>query len=319
MVKRIVFILLMLTLCFSGLLANSDLAGTHGFAFMRLPYSARAMGMANAFTGLADDGDAVFFNTAGLSHVKETQLKINYMNYIEGLQGGSAVYNTRITGDWVFATFVQFLVSDEIPRMVVDQNGAFLGQQGTFNTSNIVAGIGFARTMHQSLDFGVNFKYIFDNLDPDESYNASAVAVDLSVLHQTNNENLKVGVALRNFGMQLTYYTDTKYEENLPTMLTAGLSYRFHDKGFLNFDLCRPFDNDFFFRFGLEYYYNPIFTLRAGVDSRMNDYRTDESLDFLSGIAFGAGFNFGRYAIDYGISSMGSLGFINQISVTYNF
>jgi long-subunit fatty acid transport protein len=290
------------------------MAGTHGFAFMKLPYSARAMGMANAFTGLANDGDAVFFNTAGLSHVKTTHLKINYMNYIEGLHGGSAVYNTRITEDWIFASFMQFLVSDDITR--TDEVGR---EMGTFNTSNIVAGVGFARTMHPSLDFGVNFKYIYESLDPDNSNNASAIAVDLSVLHQTNNENLKVGVSLRNFGTQLTYYTDAKYEENLPTMLTVGLSYRFQDKGFLNFDLCRPFDNDFFFRFGLEYYYNSMFTIRGGVDSRMNDYRTDETLDFMSGIALGAGFNFGRYVIDYGISSMGSLGFVNQISVTYNF
>ena len=318
MINRII-ILFLLFIGIGGMISQSqgllygvnERAGTHGFAFMKLPYSARAMGMANAFSALSNDGDAVFFNTAGLAQVKTTQVKINYMNYIEGLQGGSAVFSTNLAEDWVVAPFIQFLASDEIIRTDIIGN-----QHGTFTTSNMVAGLGFARTMHPALDFGVNLKYVYESL---ESYNASAAAIDISLIHQTNNENLRLGVSLRNFGMQLTYFTESEYEENLPTMLITGLTYSFHDRGSLNFDLCRPFDNDFFFRFGLEYHYNSVFTIRGGIDSRMNDYRTDETMDFLSGIAFGAGFNFGRYTLDYGISSMGSLGFVNQFSLTYNF
>jgi len=310
-----VCLFLALTFSACSLFAMNENAGTRGFAFMNLLYSARAAGMANAFTGLANDGDAVFFNTAGLAQTSGSHLKTTYINYIEGLQGGSLVYKTDLNEEWKIAPFVQFMVSDAIPR-TIEVNGAFGGQVGTFGTSDIVVGIGFARNMHPALDFGFNVKYMYEKLD---TYDASAIAVDFSVMHQTNVEELRIGLVLRNFGWQLTHFTDAKHNEELPTMIVAGASYRFRDKGFINFDLARPFDNDFFFRLGLEYNHNAYLTLRTGLDSRMDDYRAGQTLDFTSGLAFGIGINWNRYIVDFGVSSKGGLGFVNQISISYKF
>ena len=310
-----IYVFLILTLLVCNLFSINEDAGTRGFAFMKIPYSARAMGMANAFTGLANDGDAVFFNTAGLVRADNRHLKTTFMNYIEGLNGGSLVYKTSFNDEWKIAPFAQFLVSDDIPE-TVEIGGAFGGQVGTFNTARIIAGIGFARTMHPALDFGFNLKYVYEKL---ATYDASAVAVDFSVIHQTNVENLRIGLTLRNVGIQLTHFTDEKYNEELPIMLVAGASYELQDRGSINFDLLRPFDNDFFFRLGLEFNYNSYLSLRTGLDSRMDDYRTGQSLDFASGLAFGVGINWNRYIVDFAVSSMGSLGLVNQISVSYNF
>lgn len=290
-------------------------AGTSGFAFLKTHYSARAMGMANAFTALSDDADAVFFNPAGLVQNNNKHLKTSYMNYIDGLHGGSLVYSTEYKEGWFIAPFVQFMVSEDIPR-TLEINGEYGGQSGTFNTSNIVFGVGLAKEIHEVLDAGFNVKYIADNLD---SYSASAVAVDFSLLHQTNNENVKVAFSLRNLGKQLSYYTDKKYDEKLPITGIVGLSYKYHDKGFINLDICRPFDNDFYGRLGMEYYYNTFFSLRTGIDTRMNDYKTNQSMDFTSGLSFGAGFKWNEYIVDYAVSSYGSLGFVNQISLSYIF
>lgn len=311
--KIIVLITIALSTCF--LYSINEKAGTNGFAFLKLNYSARAMGLANAFSALSNDADAVFFNTAGLAQNKQTHIKTTYLNYIDGMHGGSVAYTGNYKEDWKIAPFIQFMVSDDIPK-TFELNGNYGGQSGTFNTSHIVAGVGFAKTLHEVLDFGFNIKYLHEKLD---SYVAAVIAADLSVLHQTNNENVKVGLVLKNFGKQLSYFTDSKYNENLPTMAIAGVSYKYLDKGFINLDLCRPFDNDFFGRLGMEYYYNTYLTFRTGLDSRMNDYRTDESMDFMSGLAFGLGFNWNEYVIDYAISSMGSLGFVNQISISYKF
>jgi len=315
MIFKSAFFVLVLILFTSNLFAINEDAGTRGFTFMKVPYSARAMGMANAFTGLANDGDAVFFNTAGLAQVGDTHFKTTYINYIDGLQGGSLVYSTQFNEEWKVAPFAQFLASGNIPR-TRERDGQFEGEFGVFGVSSILAGVGFARTMHPALDFGFNVKVLYEKLD---SYSASAIAADFAILHQTNAENLKVGITLRNFGAQLTYYTEQKYEEGLPTMVVAGASYKFPGMGFLNFDLIRPLDNDFFFRLGLEYHYNTYLSLRAGLDSRMDDYRTGATFDFMSGLSFGAGFNWNRYIVDYAVSSMGSLGLVNQISISYKF
>ncbi len=311
---KYIIIFILLVFCIN-LFAINDNAGTKGFAFLKIHYSARAMGMANSFTALANDGDAVFFNPAGIVQNKTRHVKTTYMSYIEGLQGGSLVYSTEYKHGWSIAPFVQFMISDDIPR-TIEINGTYGGQDGTFNTSNIVFGLALAKEVHEILDIGFNVKYLNDQL---ENYSSSAIAVDVSALHQTNNPNIKIGFALRNIGKQLSYYTPEKYEEKLPMTAIIGASYKYHDRGFINLDICRPFDNDFYGRLGMEYYVNRYFSLRSGLDSRLNDYKTNESMDFMSGISFGAGFNWNQYTVDYAVSSFGSLGFVNQISLSYSF
>ena len=315
MKNRKYYLFVILILSGSLLLGRNSDAGTSGFAFMKMNYSARAMGMANAFSALSNDGDAVFFNPSGLAQVDYMHIKTTYMSYIEGLQGGSVVYVTHYGDGWTVAPFINFLASDDIPRTFNTGSGYI--KDGTyFNTFSMVAGAGFAKTLNDFFDIGFNLKYFYEKL---ESYSATAIAGDLSVLHQTNNENLKIGVVVRNLGIQLSHYTDFEYDEGLPLTIVAGASYELSDKGFLTFDLIRPLDNDFFGRFGIEYYYNTFFTLRAGVDTRMNEYRTNADMDVLSGLNFGVGFNWNKYKIDYAISSMGSLGLVNQISFGYLF
>ena len=298
-------------MCSSFLLGQNEKAGTTGFAFMKMTYSARAMGMSNAFTGLSDDGDAVFFNTAGLSQNDKKHIKTTYSNYIQGYQGGSIVYATNYKETWKVAPFLKFLVSDDIPRTLNTNI-----PDGTFSTSSFVTGVGFASTINESLDVGFNIKYFYEKLD---SFTATAIAGDFSILHQTYNKNLKIGATLKNIGAQIGYYTENEYEENLPSMFIAGASYKITEKAFVNFDLVRPFDNDFFGRLGVEYQYNTYFTMRTGLDTRMNDYRAGADFDYLSGIAFGFGFKWNKHIIDYAISSMGSLGFVNQMSISYLF
>jgi long-subunit fatty acid transport protein len=53
--------------------AAEDTAGTTGFTFLKVNYSARAAAMGNAYTGLANDAGAVFFNPAGLVQIKFPQ------------------------------------------------------------------------------------------------------------------------------------------------------------------------------------------------------------------------------------------------------
>jgi hypothetical protein len=306
----IIAILYMLFL-YNSLYSIDDKAGTTGFSFLKMTFSTRALGMANAFTGLANDGDAVFFNSAGLTQNDKQHLKSSYLNYIDGMQGGSIVFSTDYQDDWKIAPFLQFLVSDGIPR-----RDEFNQNLGTFYTTSYVFGVGFAKTLDPALCVGFNIKYFYEKLD---NNTATAIAGDFSILHQTNLPELKIGASFKNFGTQITHFTDSKYDEGMPMMAVIGASYNLLDRTFINLDVCKPLDNDFFGRIGAEYVYNELLTYRAGVDTRMNDYRTNATMDFVSGISFGLGFSWETYTIDYALSSMGSLGFVNQLSVSYRF
>ena len=70
------------------LAAIDEDAGTTGFSFFKVNYSARAAAMASAYTGLSNDANAVFFNPAGLVQVQNTQAGVmhtwqfsNLINY----------------------------------------------------------------------------------------------------------------------------------------------------------------------------------------------------------------------------------------------
>ena len=310
-------IILLILLLFVVNTAAEDTAGTTGFAFLKVNYSARAAAMGNAYTGLADDAAAVFFNPAGLVQVKSSQASATYMSYFEGIQCGSAVFVLPRNDKLVLGFFAKGLTATE-DRTLADEVGQYAGTDGTFGMSNIVLGASVAHYLIDILDVGISVKYIRENLD--DNY-GSAVAFDVGILHQTTNENLKLGIAFRNFGKQLSYYTESEYEENLPRTVTAGFNYHPNEKLYVTLDIHKPLDYDFSGRIGCEYRLHEMLALRAGYKTNASDWKTGGDYDAFSGMSFGTGFNLDKYnlKIDYAIVSYGDLGFVNQVTMNYLF
>ncbi|MCF7859315.1 MAG: PorV/PorQ family protein [Candidatus Cloacimonetes bacterium] len=300
-----------------SLLAQNENTGTSGFTFLKVNYSARAAAMGNAYTGLANEADAVFFNPAGLVQLKSPQASLTYMNYLEGINCGSAVYAHPMNDKTVFAFFAKGLTATE-DRTIADEMGQYAGVDGTFGMSDLVFGISAARYVLDILDVGINIKFIQESLDENS---ASAAVFDLAILHQTTNKYLKLGIAVRNIGKQLSYFTDNEYQEDMPTTFTAGFNYHPKDKIYVTIDVYKPADNDFFGHLGIEYQVHTAIALRAGYKTNATDWATGGDKELFSGISFGSGFDLKKYnmKLDYAIVSFGDLGFVNQISIKYIF
>lgn len=310
-------VLIMIILLSVSLVAENENAGTSGFTFLKVNYSARAAAMGNAYTGLSNDADAVFFNPAGLVQIDSPQASLTYMSYLIGINCGSAVYVYPANDKTSLAVFAKGLSATE-DRTIADEMGHYAGIDGTFGMSDFIFGISVARYILDMLDVGINAKFIQESLDDNS---ASAVALDVGIMHQSTNENIKIGIALRNIGKQLTYYTNDEYEEVMPTTLTVGFNYHPNQKLYATVDVYKPLDNDIFGRFGLEYQVHPMLALRAGYKTNASDWATGGDNDFLSGMSFGTGFDLNKYnlMLDYAIVSYGDLGLVNQISVKYLF
>lgn len=310
------FKIILIVVILSGILWSIDEnAGTSGFSFLKVKYSARPAALGLAFTGLSDDASAVFFNPSGLVQVKDKQVQATYMNYLDGINCGSLVYVHPFSEKFAVAGFTQFLTANET-RTLADAAGNYLGTAGEFGVSDLIAGIGLSRYILDILNIGINLKYIQESLD---SNSASAVAIDVGLLHQTTNENLKVGIVFRNLGYQLSYYTDSEYTENLPQVMTAGFNYHPNRKLYLLLDIVKPLDLDFSGRFGVEYQIHDNLALRAGYRSEAADWKSGGDLEFFSGMSLGLGFNFRSYKLDYAVNSYGDLGFVNQLTLGYSF
>lgn len=314
--NKIVLIILIVLVSLGLNLYGSENAGTTGFNFLRVTYSARAAGLANTFTGIADDADAVFYNPAGFPQIAGKSFSTSYINYFEGFQGGAAAYVFPHGENMFYGAFVQYLGNQDIPKTLVDEQGNYLGTSGTFGANNIVFGFSGSRFIHEMLNIGASVKFIYEGID---EYSASAVAFDAGLLHHTTNENLKVGVTLKNIGKQLTYHTSTKYEEDLPTTFTIGFHYFPQEKFNAALDINKPLDHKFSVRLGVEYRIHEYLALRSGYNSRSQDWKAGGDYEALSGLSFGTGFFWRDYILDYAISSYGDLGFVNQISLKYHF
>jgi len=309
-------VLILILVGLTSLYGVSENAGTTGFSFLKITYSAHAAAKANAFTGQADRIETLFFNPAGVAAIEGNSVSTSYISYVNGFQGGSAAYAFPYNEAVNLGVYSQFLGINNIERTEVDEFNNYVPGTGTFGANNILFGIAGGMEVHELLSVGVGLKMIRESLD---DHSALAVAVDLGLLHQTNNENLKVGASLRNFGKQLTYYTDDKYEEKLPLMGVVGFSYSPQDKFTANLDINKPFDQSFNVSAGLEYVVHSMLALRAGYNTRGQNWKLGGDYEYLSGLSTGFGLNWKQYTLDYAITSYGDLGLINQVSFKFDF
>ncbi len=312
--RLIILAVMLMSATFS--FAINDNAGTTGFSFLRMNFSTHAAAMANAFTADTGTADAVFFNTASIRRTQGTIVSVSGMSYIEGFYGGSAAYVNPFRDQFKIAVFTQTLSKSGITRTTVDDNGYYGGEDGTYDTSDFVFGIGAGFEVVPVVDGGISVKYIHESIDDNS---ASAIAIDLSLLHQTVNENLRVGLAMRNLGTQLSYYTDEEHDEGLPFGFTAGMNYTPTKKTTINFDVEIPMEYDITGRLGAQYMLHEMLALRAGYKYEGHQWKTGGDYDFMSGFCCGLGIYWNSFIIDYAVSSYGDLGFVNQASVSYTF
>lgn len=314
--KYELILLVMIFLMIVPLMAITDEAGTSGFAFLKMKYSARAAALANAYTGMTNEVDGVFYNPAGLAEIKSPRASVTYMSYIMDVHCGAAVYSF-LRNNAVLSVFTKGLSASE-ERTLEGEYGNYAGTDGTFGVNSFIGGLSIARKVLDNLDVAINAKYLHETLD---KQSASAIAFDLGILHQTTHENVKVGIVLKNFGKQLSYYTEEEYEEKLPRTVNVGFNYHPDEKLYVLVDAYKPLDNEFSARIGVEYQVHPIFSLRTGYKSNASDWKARGDNEWLSGFSFGLGLELTRYKmkLDYGLISYGDLGYVNLFTLGYGF
>ncbi len=309
------------------MLAISDNAGTSGFNSLKIIYSARANAMAGAFTSRDDDIDVIFFNPANLGGYKvKREVSSTYMNYFDGYNGGSIAYQYKKSRKSNVAFFGQFLASDDITRTLEGENGGYL-ESGSFSNSDFIAGASYSYHFNDQLNIGLTGKFIQESID-DKS--ASALALDIGILHRPVNEKIRVGAVIRNLGSQITYFNDSKYSEGLPLVYAGGISYKtdlktrdrevaFVPTMLVSLDLSLATGSDLIGLIGTEFQVHDQFLIRAGYKTNSGDYRNGGDNEIYSGLSTGVGFVRNNLKIDYALNSYGDLGFVNQVTLKYQF
>lgn len=178
--------------------------GTRGAAFLALGVGARAQALGGAYTSLANDVSALYWNTSGIAHLDGFSAQLSQANIFEG----SDITHTFVgavmpVGLSRFGLSVNILSSGDMawtaenypnPEPFGDD---FNPTQATFEWTSMAIGLHYARPVTDRLVFGFAGKYIEEGIG---TVDANFIGFDLGAQFETGLYGLTLGAALTNLG-----------------------------------------------------------------------------------------------------------------------
>ncbi len=288
------------SVAFSLLAASAARAGTGAepFDFLRLDADARAVGLAGAYTALAQDANALLYNPAGLGRIRRNEATFMHSASYEGISQEYAAIAFR--RGW--GASVNYLNFGGVQKATISNpGGSGLGSTGL---SDLALSGGYGRAWGD-LAVGAGAKFIRETIDQNSR---SGFALDLGVHSRVAAvKGLGIGAALLNLGPDVKYQ---RASEPLPLALRAGAAYEFpFDKhaGTFALDLIKVRSESIAVAFGSEVVLNNSFPIRLGFTNKH---------DSGPGVTAGAGYRQKDYRVDYAFVPYGSLGYAHRISAS---
>jgi long-subunit fatty acid transport protein len=206
------FLLSLLNYCFAQ---DVSYRGTSAANFLKINLSAKSVGMAESDITYAEDASCLFYNPGGISRIDGPSVSFSYVEWLVQTSLGYCAVTLPV-GFGTAGLDVSYFSSGNIEETTLEmQDGT-----GRFVTVNDVAiGLSLARNLTDRFSVGLKVKYIHENL---ADVSASAVAVDIGSIFETSFlNNLKLGIALSNFGSSMEFTGDdllvTNVVPNSPT------------------------------------------------------------------------------------------------------
>lgn len=195
--KRLIILAWMLS-CLSPIRGQEvQKVGTSAAAFLRIPVGARAIAMGSAFTALADDGTAMFWNPGNMARQSQNTLFVHHSPWLPGLDHTYFGFSFPMTGVGVIGVNVVSLRTDEMEITTLD---APMGTGETYTAASTAVGLSYARSLTDRFSIGGNVKYVQERIF---NSTASGVAFDVGTLFVTPFKDVRFGVRVSNVGTSM--------------------------------------------------------------------------------------------------------------------
>ncbi len=281
----------------------AEAAGTSAAQFLKMGAGARAASMGNAYTAVADDVTAGYWNPAGLSQITESQISVMHN---EGLVDTKYEYFAAATRMQKAAIGVNIYSMNYGSIDRYDNSNA---KQGSFNAGSLAGSLTFSAPVTERIFWGVNGKYVKESLD---GQNGSSMAADFGLLYK--GDTYKLAATLQNVGQKMKFVQE---ESPLPQLVSVGAARNLiSDKLLVAVDASKYNDNAMTYHGGFDYKVASMLSLRAGYETTPSNQM---SVGGLTGMSAGMGFQFSSFAIDYAFRPFGDLGNTHRISVLVKF
>ena len=321
MLRKLLFLFLFLL----SATTFGQIGGKSVYQFLNLAQSPRQAALGGKTVTVVDyDVNQAFYNPATINAEMHNRLSANYGSYFGEVSYGTAAY--AYTYDRHLQTFHAgisyinygtFEGRDELGNLTSD-----------FTGSEAALSVGYAYNIPWTdMYIGANAKLISSTL---ESYNSWGAAVDLGFLYIDEPNDINYGFTVRNIGVQITPYEDTR--EKLPLSIDAGISQLMENvpiRWHLTFENLQQWNIAFsnpnraegsldggskeekvsFFNnalrhviVGAELFPDKGFNIRLGYNFRRSEELRILEQRHFSGISAGFGLRFGKVKFDYSYS-----------------
>jgi len=289
-----VFVLQITLFTFNGFCAGP---GTTGARVLNQGIGVRPLGMGEAYTAVADDINAIYFNPAGLTLLNKREIGVLYMSDVTDAFYSSVGFVQPFEKIGVLGISFILYSGGIIEINNLDGTSADKRAQDDY-----VVTISYARNVIKNLSAGANIKVLRSTLV--EQYTAYSYAADIGVLY--NLGNLNMGISVQNIGTPIIY---KEKPDPLPLKIKVGAAYKMKVDGdnslTMAFDVNKPYDNIFQENIGVEYWFKNIFAVRSGYKFGYDS----------SSFTLGGGFVWKFMQIDFTWGLRGDLGNTLQCSL----
>ncbi len=295
--------------------------GTAAAQFLKIGIGARSLGMGEAFTAVANDAEALYWNPAGLVLSEKHGVILSHVDWLVDvkLDFGGVVYHLDDFNTIGLA--ITYLHTDEMKETTELQP---FGTGRTFTYSDFLLSLSYARRLTDYFSFGLSAKYMQESVYDLEM---RSLLFDLGTYYDTGFESIRFAMVVSNFGEDMapegtikvrnldneTVTINTFQDFPPPTILRIGLAAEiFQSENHTvtsAVQLNHPNDNKENVNFGFEYTFYKQFSLRGGYKTG----RVEE--DFSFGLGFYLPTNISDLKVDYALTNFGRLGYVNRFAL----
>ena len=325
---RLTFLALLLPALAVPAWAQAPKVAQSGMTFLQIPIGARGAAMGYTNAAVVNDASAFYWNPSAYAFIEGTSLFANRTQWIGDIAVSAAAISHN-AGRWGVVganlTAVDWGTFNGTRRA---DNEAGYEDTGTFSPTSMAVGVTYSYLISERFGVGGNVKYLYERLgsglvgsfDEPESVDAkmSLLAVDFGTTYYVGYNDLRIGVALRNFSNEKAYRVETfplpmtftvGVAMDLLNAVTPGTPHTFT----LTTDFVHSRDYSERLHVGAEYGFQDILFLRGG-------YKVNYDVE---SFALGAGVQLEargiRARVDYSYLQMDVFDGVNMLSVDFAF
>lgn len=203
--------ILLTALLLAAITTQAQRGGETLFGLLHLTQSARIASLGGNQVGLdGQDLAMLMHNPALMDSTFTKQLSVSYVPYMAGINYGygGIAWNFKNVGN--FSLGFQHIGYGDFTA--ADETGTITG---SFTAGESVIQLSYSRQLSSRITAGVSAKPVFSRI---ESYNSWGLAFDAGLFYRHPDQLLSAGLVLRNFGKQISSYSDAPTESLQPDL-----------------------------------------------------------------------------------------------------